>query len=114
MKLLKELAIGFALGALFILVFIFFTLTAAIPADAQNAEPVCADREALTFVLADRWGESARSVGLVSSGELVLEVYANIETGTWTLASTSPEGEMCIIIAGQDYSEVRLPQGQPS
>ncbi len=113
MKIFKELAIGFALGALFILVFFFVSLTAALPANAQ--EPVCADRQVLVDVLEGNWGETRQGYGLVNGADAVIEMFANAETGTWSLVLTMPDGQSCLSVAGQAWSvDEETPAGQPS
>ena len=38
-----------------------------------------------------------------------MEVYASPETGTWTIAVTTPDGTMCLVAAGQGFEEVDAP-----
>ena len=56
--------------------------------------------------LADRYGEGRESVALDASGRMV-ETFANIETGSWTIAVTLPNGIACLIASGQSYERVR-------
>jgi hypothetical protein len=35
-------------------------------------------------------------------GELVMEVFSNEDTGTWTTVITGPSGESCIAAAGEN------------
>ena len=70
------------------------------PAFPQNA-PQCGARDAVVLHLAERYGETRRSWGLAQNA--VVEVYASDEAGTWTIAVTTPDGQMCLVAAGQGY-----------
>ncbi len=82
-------------------------LLAALPAAPALAQAQCGARDALVAILAERYGESLRSVGLAQNA--VMEVYASLETGTWTIAVTTPDGTMCLVAAGQGFEEVEAP-----
>lgn len=62
----------------------------------------CADHAALSERLAETWGESRQSIGLGTNGA-VMEVFASLETGTWTIAMTQPGGPTCIVAAGEHF-----------
>lgn len=70
------------------------------PAFPQNA-PQCGARDAVVLHLAERYGETRRSWGLAQNA--VVEVYASDDSGTWTIAVTTPDGQMCLVAAGQGY-----------
>lgn len=72
----------------------------ATPALAQGM--ACADHATLQERLAETWGESRQSIGLGSDGA-VMEVFASLETGTWTIAVTRPGGPTCIVAAGEHF-----------
>lgn len=82
---------GVALGTL-------LTLFAS-PAGAQTN---CAPRPVVIERLADRYGESRRSIGL-GANNAVVEVFASDETGTWSITVTSPNGLTCLVASGQAY-----------
>ncbi|MEZ5797931.1 MAG: hypothetical protein R3D63_10905 [Paracoccaceae bacterium] len=73
---------------------------AAHAAFAEGAAQ-CGPRDAVVAELADRFGETRRSLGLTASA--VVEVYASSETGSWTIAVTTPDGTMCLVAAGRDF-----------
>lgn len=77
-----------------------FTLMAG-PALAQ---PACAPHAVVIEQLADGWGEGRVSIGL-SRGALV-EMFANRETGTWTITVTGAGGLTCIVAAGEAFETV--------
>ncbi len=84
----------------------------ALPAAAQA--PVCASHEIVAARLMAGWAETRQVVGLASDGA-VLEVFANPETGTWTLLRSTPDGRACIVAAGGSYSaDPTAPQGEPA
>jgi hypothetical protein len=71
----------------------------AAPAFAQQN---CASRDAIVDMLANRYGETRQSIGL-GGGYQVVETFANLETGTWTIVITSPNGETCAVAAGEQF-----------
>jgi hypothetical protein len=72
-----------------------------------QAQPQCGARDAVITHLAERYGETRRSVGMAQNA--VMEVYAATDTGTWTIAITTPDGMMCLVAAGQGYETVDEP-----
>ncbi|MGE5148436.1 MAG: hypothetical protein ACM3N5_16915 [Candidatus Eiseniibacteriota bacterium] len=78
---------------------IAFTLIAA--ADAQ-ADIACGERHDVLDKLAKQYKESPVGVGVASNGG-VIELLTS-ETGTtWTLIITVPNGQSCILAAGEDW-----------
>ena len=55
--------------------------------------------------LAERYGEAQQVVGLASDNTVV-EVFASLETGTWTIIVTTAQGLTCLVAAGQSYEAV--------
>jgi hypothetical protein len=87
----------------------------AVPQIAHSA-PQCDSREAVTTLLADRYGETRRSVGIAGQAA-VMELYASDETGTWSITMTLPDGMMCLMASGSNYEVVteELPaKGDPA
>lgn len=83
-----------------------FGLAAMLAAtDIAHGAPQCDSREAVTALLADRYGETRRSVGIAGQAA-VMEVYASDETGTWSITMTLPDGMMCLMASGSDYETV--------
>ena len=75
------------------------TLPAA-DAGAQNRN--CAERDRVIERLASSYGESRQSIGL-GANNAVIEVFASLETGTWTITVTSPTGLTCLVASGQAF-----------
>ena len=71
---------------------------------AGPATGACAARGEVVAKLAQRFGETLRSVGLQRADGLV-EVYASEKTGTWTILVTRPDGMSCLLAAGELWEE---------
>jgi hypothetical protein len=56
-------------------------------------------------LLAERYGETRRSVG-VAGEAAVMELFAADATGTWTITITLPDGQMCLMASGGGYEVV--------
>lgn len=76
----------------------------ALAQSAQN----CATRTAVVERLAERYGESRQSIGMAPQGRVV-EVFASLETGTWTITVTLPNGMTCLVASGQSYESLEEP-----
>ncbi len=90
---MKKQFLALALGAV---------ATTASAQLAQAQQRNCADRDMVVARLAERYGESRQSIGLGSNNSVV-EVFASLETGTWTITVTTATGTMCIVAAGQAF-----------
>lgn len=62
----------------------------------------CGQREFVIERLASRYGESRQSIGLGANNQVV-EVFASLETGTWTITVTTPAGMTCLVASGQSF-----------
>jgi hypothetical protein len=87
----KFLALSLGLGAM---------LLATQHAFAQGSN--CAARDTVVERLADGYGETRQSIGLAPNNSVV-EVFASLETGTWTITVTNPSGITCLVASGQSY-----------
>lgn len=90
---------------------LFLLLGLGSPA-AAGAAPQCAARVQVLDMLATKYSETRRSIG-IAADQTVMEVFAS-ETGSWTLTVTAPNGMTCLIGAGQNYetvTETLPPQG---
>lgn len=85
--------------------FLALTLAAILssPVFAQESAP-CAPRESIVTQLESKYGETRRGAGLQNRGA-VTEVFANLETGTWTILVTRPDGVSCAVAAGEAWTE---------
>lgn len=99
---------GAALGLLIIAAGWLTALS--LPADAAS----CGARDAVIARLADGYGEGRHGAGLAANGAL-MELFANAETGSWTIVVTMPNGQTCLVASGQSWegeTPVPVPQGQ--
>ena len=71
-------------------------------AAAAQSRPNCAPRQIVLDRLEQKYGETRQSIGLGSQGS-VMEVFASVETGTWTITVTTPNGLTCMIGAGEAF-----------
>jgi len=78
---------------------------------AQNAHAQsrnCADHAAVVERLGANYGESRQSIALASDNSVV-EVFASMDTGSWTITVTRPGGPTCLVAAGQAYQYLNEP-----
>lgn len=87
-----------------------------IAAFAQQDQRNCAPREAVTERLNERYGETRLGAGLAGDSSVVLEIWANQETGSWTITATNVNGVTCLIASGEAYQTVTeaLVEGDPA
>ena len=93
-----------------------FALTAAafltLGANAATAQQNCAPRAIVVDRLAEAFGESRQSIGMGPQGR-VFEVFASLETRTWTIVITLPSGVTCLVASG-DAFEILTEDLQPA
>lgn len=77
------------------------TVLLPLAAAAQTA-PNCAPRETVVARLASTYGETRQSIGLGSNNSVV-EVFASVESGTWTITVTTAAGLTCLVASGQSF-----------
>lgn len=89
----------------------FAALMAFAPLATHAQSPNCAPRGVVIERLADRYGEARQSIGLDGQGRAV-EVFANIETGSWTITVTLPNGLSCLSASGHAFEALNeAPKG---
>jgi hypothetical protein len=76
--------------------------------DIARANPHCGPREVVLSTLADRYGETRRSLGIAGQTQM-MELFASDETGTWTITLTMPDGVTCMMASGQGFQSVNDP-----
>lgn len=84
----------------------FALLSTPFAAQAQGQN--CAARDSVIERLASKYGESRQSIGMAPKGR-VIEVFASLETGTWTITVTLPDGTTCLVASGQSYEALDEP-----
>jgi hypothetical protein len=73
----------------------------------------CAPRTVVLERLATGYGETRQGIGLGAEGA-VIEVFASLDSGSWTITVTMPNGMTCLVASGQSYealAEALPPQG---
>ena len=81
---------------------------ALLPATAFAQGQNCSSRDQVVERLASKYGESRQSIGMAPKGRVV-EVYASLETGTWTITVTMPNGITCLVASGQSFENLEEP-----
>lgn len=76
--------------------------SAALFAFPVIAQQNCGPRDAVIERLAEGYGETRQAIGL-GANNTVMEVFASLETGTWTITVTNPNGLMCLAASGQAF-----------
>jgi hypothetical protein len=97
-----------------ILLWAMVMILSATTAQAQSAP--CYDRAPLILALQDRWGETVQARGLSANGRMV-ELWANVDTGSWTITSTGPDGPICLEASGEGFElalDPTSPEGEES
>ena len=92
-----------------ILFLMFFGIGAMMLAAQQaHAQGNCADHAKVVERLGEPYGEGRQSMGLASDNAVV-EVFASMDTGSWTITVTRPGGPTCLVAAGQAYQYLNEP-----
>lgn len=86
----KKIAVG--------VVAVFILLALVSGAKAQQN---CGPAQDVLSVLKDQFGESIVGQGL--SQGAIIQLWANDDTGTWTIVAVSPNGGACMLSAGSDF-----------
>lgn len=83
---------------------------------AQAGAPQCGPRAAVMAQLADRYGETRRSIG-VAANNMVMELFASDASQSWSITVTTTQGQTCLIASGQGYETMAEPlpaKGEPA
>ncbi|MEM9145598.1 MAG: hypothetical protein AAGC57_05315 [Pseudomonadota bacterium] len=76
-------------------------ISPALGSDAE-AQMRCGKRDQVINHLETKYGETQRSVGL-QQGRGMIEIYANADSGSWTILLTTPNGMSCLMAAGEAF-----------
>ena len=79
---------------------ILAALVFSTSAIAQKSLSLCMDRDVIVERLSGHFGEVRQFIGLTAGGTMV-EVWASVSTGTWTITATQEIGMTCFISAGK-------------
>lgn len=89
---------------------------AALPGLAAAQTQQCGERGRIVGILAEKYGETPRSIGLTPQGALV-ETYASDDTRSWTITVSFPDGRMCLLASGTSFEALQpglIPSGAPA
>lgn len=78
---------------------------AALPVIAAAQGANCAPHALVVERLAAHYGETRHSMGLGANNSVV-EVFASVETGSWTITVTNANGVTCLVASGQAFEEL--------
>ncbi len=81
-----------------------FIATASLPAAAQQQR--CTKRPDIVRHLAKKFSETPVAIILSGSGG-VIEVLSSEESGSWTIIITMPDGNSCLIAAGENWETIK-------
>lgn len=80
-----------------------FTCAAFLAATSLSAQTNnCADHATVVERLASGYGESRQSIGM-GADNTVVETFASLETGTWTITVTRAGGPTCLVASGNGF-----------
>ncbi len=80
---------------------LFAWATAPTRAEAAGVR-YCAERDAISSKLSNKYSEQRSGMGLVGSSGMV-ELFT-AESGTWTIIVTQTDGTSCIVAAGNSWA----------
>ena len=85
-----------------------FVVALAAAHSAQAFSGVCADRDAATKLLAERYNEKQVASGVTRSGGL-FELFSDKSGSNWSVLLTRPNGLSCIVALGSDLVAEAIP-----
>ncbi|MBK8909143.1 MAG: hypothetical protein IPM60_15040 [Rhodospirillales bacterium] len=71
----------------------------ATPATAQQQ---CGGAADMSAWLSGEYGEAVVGQGVNETG-VVMQMWGNAETGTWTITALLPDGQLCLLAAGGGF-----------
>lgn len=89
----------------------FIAALALTPVAVQAQSPQCGVRGEVIAALAEKYDEARHVQGITRDG-MLMEVFGNARTGTWTVTVTTAQGVMCIVSEGEAFGLLdEAPQG---
>lgn len=87
-------------------------LVLALLASPAMAQTRCADRDHITKRLKEKYGERFAGAGM-QDARSIFEIWVSDETGTWTIIMSRPNGQSCVMAAGENWRHIQAePPGQ--
>ncbi len=82
-----------------------FALLLHTPATVK-AQPVCMPHDDFRVELHRNFSEAPVAIAIANNGALI-ELYAKRNRSSWTLVMTRPGGTSCVLVAGEDWNDLR-------
>lgn len=79
-------------------------LTVAAPAYAQQLP--CGERDKIVAEITTKYKEMPRAMA-ITGGNSFMEIYVS-PSGTWTTMITAPNGQTCIVGAGEGWEDIEI------
>ncbi len=71
-----------------------------------KAQPVCMPHDDFRVELHRNFLEAPVAIAIANNGALI-ELYAKRDKSSWTLVMTRPGGLSCVLVAGEDWNDLR-------
>lgn len=71
-----------------------------------EAQPVCMPHDELRVELHKNFLEAPAAIAIANNGALI-ELYAKRDRSSWTLMMTRPDGTSCVLVAGEEWNDLR-------
>jgi len=82
-------------------------MLASMPVRAQ--QPPCGPSRQMYDHLSRAYGESRKYAGI--AGQIIVELWVNDSTRSWTILTTRPDGQSCMSASGEEWGAA--PSGEP-
>ena len=76
-----------------------------LTASAANAQSNCGPHVDVVARLAEQYGEALVAHGLIND-QFIMQTFANLETGSWTIVAVGVTGQTCLIAAGTMFERI--------
>ncbi len=71
-----------------------------------KAQPVCMPHDDFRVELQRNFSEAPVAIAIANNGALI-ELYAKRDKSSWTLVMTRPGGLSCVLVAGEEWNDLR-------
>jgi hypothetical protein len=71
-----------------------------------KAQPVCMPHDDFRIELHRNFSEAPVAIAIANNGALI-ELYAKRDKSSWTLVMTRPGGLSCVLVAGEEWNDLR-------
>ncbi len=71
-----------------------------------KAQPVCMPHDDFRVELHRNFSEVPVAIAIANNGALI-ELYAKRDRSSWTLMMTRPGGTSCVLVAGEEWNDLR-------